>query len=117
MTPIKLTEAELKEVLSLVNIEDEYGAGRICRLLAAIPNSITRDVNRECSVGNISDIVNKAINPRIHSLGLFVSCSRPPAPILNKFNQATGQHFWAFYRIPEAANDAEFSDILREGKA
>ena len=68
-------------------------------------------------VGNISDIVNKAINPRIRSLGLFVSCSRPPAPILNKFNQATGQHFWAFYRLPEAANDPEFSDIVREGKA
>jgi hypothetical protein len=112
MTPITLSKKELDEVLFSVNITcKEYSAGRICRLLAEKPATVTVDVNRLCSVVNISDIVNKFINPRIHHLGLVVACTRPPKVILNRFNQRTGQVHWAFYRLQIAANDAQYDQL------
>ena len=108
MTPIKLTSEELSAVLKRVNTDQEYSAGRVCKLLAKNPKSLTVDVNRICSVGNISDSVNRRVNPLIHSLDLVVACTRPPQVIKNRFNQQTSQHLWSFYRIPKAANDADY---------
>lgn len=105
MKPVILSGPELSGVIQRVApYGKEYAAARICRLLASQPETITYQVNRECSVGNISDQVSKCINPRIADLGLFVACHKPPRPVLNKFSQRTGQMLWSFYR---AANDPD----------
>ena len=109
MTPVTLSKAELEAVLKLVNgNRAEHQAGRICRLLAQNPATKTVDINQSCSVGNLSDVVNNAINSRIHSLGLYVACFKPLEPIINQFGQLTGQHRWSFYRYVPAANDKHY---------
>lgn len=106
--PTSLTNSELDEVLVRVAPAGiEYGAARICRLLASGP-ALTRVVNQKCSVGNISDLVNKSINPVVEDLGLYVACDKPAYRILNKFNQPSGQMVWAFFRDVESANDEHF---------
>jgi hypothetical protein len=111
MEPIRLSNEELDFVLARVTGDHgEYGAARICRLLAVNPLARTRHVNVECSVGNISDIVTKMVNPRIHSLGLFVGCVKPLRPFYNKFGQTTGEHLWSFYR-DVAANDDDYDRL------
>lgn len=103
--PTVLSEQELSEVLKRVSPRGkEYGAARICRMLAEETNVQTVRVNTRCSVGNISDQVNKLINPRIADLGLYVACIKPHLPINNKFGQPSGQMLWSFYR-DQAAND------------
>ena len=107
LNPTVLSPAELDLVLRLVNATNrEYGAARICRVLAPKHSVRTRTVNVEASVGNISDQVLKAINPRIKSTGLMVGCTKPLQPFKNKYDQSTGECLWSFYRT--AANDAEF---------
>jgi len=98
MTPVCLTNDELEEILSVVNKRGEYGAGRICRMLAENPCSITVNINQGCSVGNISDVVRTRINPLILDLGFYIACVMPPEIILNRYNQKTGQHYWSFYK-------------------
>jgi hypothetical protein len=107
--PVILTTDELEQVINRVTAlsRKELGAARICRLLAENHSVLTVDVNRTCSVGNISDVVGKAINPRIADLGLYVACMKPARAILNKFNQPSGMHFWSFYR-DTAANDPDY---------
>ncbi len=86
MQPITLTEPELNQVLNLVSPTGvDYQAGRICRLLSQKSSVRTGYLASVCSVGNISDIVQKAINPKIEPLGLFVSCYKPPERLNNKF--------------------------------
>jgi len=106
--PVVLTPDELTQVLSRIAPNGkEYGAARICRLLSQKHSVQTVEINSVCSVGNISDLVNKAINPRIRDLRLYVACVKPPVPIYNKFNQPSGMHFWSFYRDC-AANDPAY---------
>lgn len=106
LKPITLSESELSDVLERVAPNGkEYGAARICRFLAS-GGKLTARVNTVCSVGNISDIVSKSINPAVDDLGLYVACTKPPYKILNKFNQPSGQMIWGWYR--EAANDPVF---------
>lgn len=105
---VKLSPDELDTVISRVSpTGKEYGAARICRLLSQEPLSLTRKVNAECSVGNISDLVTKAINPAISDLGLYVACIKPPQPVYNRFGQPSGQHLWAFFR-DGAANEPQY---------
>lgn len=112
MKPISLTQSELDQVINRVAPNGkEFGAARICRLLAKHPQSLTVRVNTLCSVGNISDLVNKAINPRIDDLGLYVACEKLPHKIQNRFGQPSGQMLWSFYR-DEAANDPVFHGDL-----
>lgn len=105
-----LTTDELDQVLKLVSPTGrDYSAGRVCRLLARHPATRTRVINRECAVGNISDIVGKAINPRIESLGLYVACVQPPMRLRNRFGEPSGEMLWSFFR-DYAANDPVFDD-------
>ena len=114
MTPVKLSNEELIEVLKRVNrTVEERGPARIVRKLAANMCVPTVRVNQDCSVSNISDLVNCFINPRIEDLNLFVACFLPSKPIKNKFGQNTGQNLWSFYRKQDAANDAVF-DVVGE---
>jgi len=107
ISPTVLTLEERTQVLRLVTITaHEYGATRICRHLADNHSVRTRVVNVECSVGNISDLVIKMINPRIESMGLMVCCTKPLRPFKNKYEQSTGECLWSFYR--KAANDANY---------
>jgi len=108
LNPIILTDSELSEVIERVAPNGrEYGAARICRLLAKHEGVLTAKINFLCSVGNISDIVSKSINPVITDMGLYVACTKPPYRILNKFNQPSGQMIWGFYK--DAANDPVFN--------
>jgi hypothetical protein len=108
MDPITLSPQELAQVLNRVTVtKREYGATRICRHLATKPSSRTREINIECAVGNIRDIVTKMINPRIASMGLMVASTKPLRAFTNKYGQSTGEHLWSFYR-DVAANDDNY---------
>ena len=114
MQPVVITDSELSEVLRCVSPKGkEYAAARICRLLAGEHSVQTVRINTRCSVGNISDIVSKQINPLIEDLGLYVACVKPPFKIVNQFGQPSGQMLWSFYR--DAANDPVYDhqDKLR----
>jgi len=113
MIPIVLTDDQLDQVIQRVCSKGkEFGAARICRLLASEHSVQTVRVNTRCSVGNISDIVSKQINPLIEDLGLYVACVKPPFKIVNQFGQPSGQMLWSFYR--DAANDPVYDqDKLR----
>jgi hypothetical protein len=116
LNPITVPPALLSAVLQSVTSSDqkEYGAARICRLLASQHSVRTRRVNTECSVGNISDQVRKCINPNIEQLGLYIACCRPARPFKNRYQQPTGEMLWSFYQI--AANDSDYdaSDFAGE---
>jgi hypothetical protein len=60
-------------------------------------------------VGNISDFVTKAINPRIKSTGLMVGCTKPLIPFQNKHDQSTGECLWSWYR--DAANEPDYESL------
>jgi hypothetical protein len=107
-TPVTLTLEELDQVLERVAPHGkEYGAARICRMLAAEHSVQTVRINTSCAVGNISDHVSKCINPKLSDLDLYVACEKPPYPINNRFGQPSGQMLWSFYR-DSAANDSVF---------
>jgi|DEB0MinimDraft_10_1074344.scaffolds.fasta_scaffold05995_2 hypothetical protein len=115
MQPTTLTEAELDAVLRSVSPKGiDYQAGRICRLLAHKHSVRSGIVAHRCSVSNISDVVSKSINPHIEHLDIFVSCVKPPARLNNKFGQRSGDHYWSFYRMLEAANDESYDDELAD---
>jgi len=106
--PVTLSPAELDAVLQRVAPGGrEFGAARICRMLAEEHSVQTVRINTRCAVGNISDQVSKFINSRIADLGLYVTCVKPPYKILNQYGQPSGQCLWSFYR-DHAANDPCF---------
>ena len=77
INPITLTESELSDVLKRVDPKNRNtGAARICKFVAD-GGHITSSVNFHCSVGNISDLVSKSINPAIEELDLYVACTKP----------------------------------------
>lgn len=120
MIPVVLSQDELSKVISRVAPSGvEYGAARICRLIAERKGTLTARINALCSVGNISDQVNKIINPKIDDLGLYVACVKPPIKIQNRFGQNSGQMLWAFYRDEPAANDPTYDqdNLIDELKA
>jgi hypothetical protein len=85
-----LTGEELSKVLSLVSVRGaEYGAARICRLLAGEHSLTAHDISEASDILNVSDMVLKCINPRIKPLGLFIACAKRPT---SKFYQ------WSFYK-------------------
>lgn len=97
--PITLTNSELKQVLQRVAPKGkEYGAARICRQLANEHSVKSVRINIRSAVCNISDLVSKAINPRIERLGLYIACVKLDRPIKNQFGQNSGQMDWSFYR-------------------
>lgn len=107
-TPVTLSPDELNEVLKRVAPKErEFGGARICRVLAAEHSVLSVRIHMRCSVSNISDIVNTAVNPKIKDLGLRVACIKPHYQILNKFGQPSGMCLWSFYR-DTSANDSDF---------
>lgn len=114
IAPITLTSEELESVITRVSPNGkEFGAARICRLLAEEHSVQTVRVNTRCSVGNISDQVSKFVNPRIQDLGLYVTCVKPAYKILNRFGQSSGQMLWSFYR-DVAANDPVHTHTVQQ---
>jgi hypothetical protein len=103
---MQLSNEELSHVLSIVSPTGvNYQAGRICKLLAKGP-ARTGVIAQQCSVGNLADCIKKSINPRLLHTGYFISCAKPPRPIVNKFHQPAGDWIWSFYKATqEAAND------------
>jgi hypothetical protein len=105
MRPITLSKVELQQVLNRVApTGKEYGSARIVRMLASEHSVQTVRINTRCAIGNISDQVNKFINPRIDDLDLYVACVKPPYPIKNQFGQSSGQMLWSFFK-DQAVND------------
>jgi hypothetical protein len=108
MRPITLSKVELQQVLNRVApTGKEYGSARIVRMLASEHSVQTVRINTRCAIGNISDQVNKFINPRIDDLDLYVACVKPPYPIKNQFGQSSGQMLWSFYK-DQAENDGYY---------
>ena len=103
---MNITDQELDKLLAVLSPTGiDYQAGRIVRLLAKGPNR-TGIVASRCSVGNIPDVIAKAINPKIMPLGFFVSCVKPPMVIRNQFGQVAGDWIYTLYRAEKsAAND------------
>lgn len=81
-------------------------AHRLVRFLADNPEAITVAVNQACSIGNISDVARR-INPHLFRRGLYISCQRPPEPVLNKFDEPSQMFEWSLHRIQDAANDPD----------
>jgi len=107
LNPIILTDSELLEVTRRVDPHGRTnGAWRISMFLGTSGGALTVRVNTECAVGNISDVVSKAINPAIQDMGLYVACTKPPYKILNKFGKTSSMMIWGFFR--DAANQQTF---------
>lgn len=103
---MKLSYEKLEEIIPKISPKSiDYRAGRIVRLLAKGPNR-TGIICSTCSVSNISDVVAKDINPKLLEFGLYIACTKPPQPIINKFGQIAGDHIWSFYQV--AANDDNY---------
>jgi hypothetical protein len=101
-TPVTLTADELKTVIKLVSVRGaEYGAARICRLLAGQHSLTAHDISEESDISNVSDMVLRCINPRLKSTDLYIACEKPPQ---------TNYVRWSFYR-DWAANDSDWSDF------
>lgn len=101
-TPVTLTADELKTVIKLVSVRGaEYGAARICRLLAGEHSLTAHDISEASDISNVSDMVLRCINPRLKSTDLYIACEKPPQ---------TNYVRWSFYR-DTAANDADWSAI------
>ena len=105
---MKLSDEQLTNVLASIASKDgiERQAARICRLLSTGAYR-TGAVAHRCSVGNLSDVVTKVINPKIFPLGLFIGCVKPPRTLHNKFHQPSGDWLYSFYTADIAANDDE----------
>jgi hypothetical protein len=101
-TPVTLTADELKTVIKLVSVRGaEYGAARICRLLAGEHSLTAHEISEASDISNVSDMVLRCINPRLKSTDLYVACEKPPQ---------TNYVRWSFYR-DWAANDPDWSDL------
>lgn len=74
---------------------------RLIRYLLNNQKAVTVDVNRACAVGNISDVARKA-NEHLHQVGLFIGCETPPAPIPNRFAEASQMYLWFIVVLPNA---------------
>jgi len=115
MTPITLSPDDLNAVLTrIAPTGKEYGAARIARFLAEEHSVLTVRINTRCAVGNISDLVSTAINPRISDLGLYVACVKPPRQVSNRFGQPSGMMEWSFYRDTAANDPAYQQESLQE---
>ena len=102
---MKITDQELDTLLATISPKGtDYQAGRIVRLLAKGPNR-TGIIAAKCSVGNLPNVVLKAINPKIMPLGFFVSCVKPPMIIRNQWGQVAGDWLYTLHRVNKAAND------------
>jgi len=89
-TPVTLTADELKTVIKLVSVRGaEYGAARICRLLAGEHSLTAHDISEASDISNVSDMVLRCINPRLKSTDLYIACEKPPQ---------TNYVRWSFYR-------------------
>lgn len=101
-TPVTLTADELKDVIKLVSVRGaEYGAARICRLLAGEHSLTAHEISEASDISNISDMVLRCINPRLKTTDLYVACEKPPH---------SNDVRWSFYR-DWAANDPDWSDL------
>ena len=117
----RLSPLEVEFILSKLSVDGNtrQATKRLINYLAVNPESITVDVNRSCSIGNISHYSTKYINPKIRQYGYQIGCERPPFPVLNKYGEYTQQHLWSFYRLdtvdldqlPDAANDDEAEEL------
>jgi len=105
-----LSERELEGALTGIPPSFKQ-AHRLVRFLADNPGACTVAVNQACSIGNISDVARR-INPHLFQRGLYISCKRPPEPILNKFREPSQMYEWELHRIhAEAANDPDGASV------
>jgi len=110
MRPIRLNDDELNAVLdAVIGAHGVRSGAKICRLLADSP-AWTHRIREVCSVGNVNDIVNKNVNPKIEQLGLVIGCSKPFRLFNAPGRRLKNEHLWSFYRI-EAANDDDIDGI------
>jgi hypothetical protein len=116
-----LTPAETQRLIDALSSSTQSAiAKRIVKLLAEQPRTLTVDVNRICSVGNISDQVARRINPTLSKMGYLVGCERPPQFPLNRFGERTNMFQWSIYKLPdcdtEAANDKSIKPAANDSE-
>lgn len=59
------------------------------------------ELNKQCSVGNVSDIALKH-NPTLRKFGLAIGCHRAPVCYMNQFHQPTAMHEWSLCKLTPA---------------
>lgn len=77
---------------------------RLVALTARRSRVPTLEVNKTCSIGNISNIA-KRVNHYLHIEGLAVGCELPDEKIFNQFGERSNQFLWSMYDVAPAAND------------
>jgi|TARA_E500000331_G_scaffold82884_1_gene78638 hypothetical protein len=125
MIPISLSESEVTALLKKCNLSNGKGTERLVRFLAKHPESITSSVNQQCAIGNISDIAS-CVNKKLYHHGFYITCQRPPVPVLNRFGEISNMFRWSLVEVPqhnwkeavfdtekEAANTASKVDFNR----
>jgi len=106
-TAVRLEDNKTLEILK--GLPDHMLQGRrLIQYLAENPKAPTGHVAQHCAIGNLSDVARN-VNPYLFKHRLMVGCEKPLQPILNKFSEQSNQFFWSLYALPEAANDAIYS--------
>jgi hypothetical protein len=104
---VTLMDESILQIL-LEELPDSFKQGqRLVEFLARNPKAHTVAVNQACAIGNISDVARR-VNPYIHKHGFFISCHRPPLPIMNKFDEPSQMYEWSIHCIQEPANDSVY---------
>lgn len=99
LTPTVLDEQSKNVILE--QFRKNTQSYRIVEYLSDKPKVPTGELNASSATGNISQIANTCINPKIEILGYRIACEKPLNPIYNKFGQQSLQHVWSLCRIGE----------------
>jgi len=110
MSALKTVQLQDHKTLELIGaLPDHMLQGRrMVEYVAQKPKAPTGHVAQHCAIGNLSDVARN-VNPYLFKHGLMVGCEKPLMPILNKFSEQSNQFLWSLYELPEAANDAIYS--------
>ena len=98
-TAVRLAESEVIKALDTLP-NNAHQARRLVEFLSYHPKSPTDQVSLFCEISNVSDVVKRA-NAYIFSVGLMISCERPPIQHMDD----SVVWVWSIYKVPESAND------------
>jgi len=110
MTKSNAVRLEDNKTLEILNeLPDHMLQGRrMVEYVAKNPKAPTGHVAQHCAIGNLSDVARN-VNPYLFKHRLMIACEKPLQSIINKFKEPSNQFLWSVYELPEAANDAIYS--------
>jgi hypothetical protein len=112
MKPVKVPPDLLDQLLYRIPPTFKTGQ-RLVLYLSENPESVTVDVNKNCALGNISDVARE-VNHYLWEFRLQVSCRFPEVAILNRFGEKSHMWLWSIFEISEAANDQVHNNKYQE---